>query len=176
MPTVEEHIEFEDVDPEAAGRVAKRVNLSGIRLVWINALLNVDPEELVSDWASKTAIGFDTHALEIAEDGQSFNASATFFAGYKKEWVEGDKTEYDPDDPPDLDLGVMFELRYQIRDGDPLDPSDIEHFAVLNATFNAWPYWREVAQTTTQKMGIQPLLVPVFVFPGIAVRTAEPTP
>lgn len=70
-------------------------------------------------------------------------------------------------EPPAVFLEVMFELAYEPREnGAEFDPDDIEHFTFVNATFNAWPYWRELAQSMTQRMGIPPVVVPVLKIPS----------
>ena len=42
-------------------------------------------------------------------------------------------------------------------------PGDaLRHFASLNGTYNAWPYWRELVQNLTARAGISGVTVPVF--------------
>jgi preprotein translocase subunit SecB len=32
----------------------------------------------------------------------------------------------------------------------------------LNGVFHVWPYWREMVQNTLARMGLPPLILPVF--------------
>ncbi|HVF12271.1 MAG TPA: hypothetical protein VNA87_04215 [Actinomycetota bacterium] len=96
-----------------------------------------------------------------------------FFVAYHPAWEPNEPPELPADSVPHLDLTAMFLLTFSVRDRETVDVSDLEHFVVLNATFNAWPYWRELVQSTTLRMGIPPLIVPVFVFPTALGNRAE---
>lgn len=65
-----------------------------------------------------------------------------------------------------LRLRALFHLEYEIRlegapDDDELQPL-LQSFARVNGIYNAWPYFRELAQTTTARMGIPPIVLPVY--------------
>jgi len=54
------------------------------------------------------------------------------------------------------------ELVYVVRaDTIPLD-SDLEHFALVNAPFNAWGYWREAVQSSMSKLDLPVFPIPLF--------------
>ena len=55
-----------------------------------------------------------------------------------------------------------FELSYQIPDGENFSAEELAAFAEFNAVFNAWPYWRELVQTSLARMSLPVLTVPVF--------------
>ncbi len=59
-------------------------------------------------------------------------------------------------------LEASFKLFYHTDVLDSLDESIIEAFARTNGVYNAWPYWREFAQSMTSRMGLPPLTLPVF--------------
>jgi hypothetical protein len=48
--------------------------------------------------------------------------------------------------------------------GNAADESEeaLEQFAELNGAYNAWPYWRELVQTVTGRVGLAAIVVPVF--------------
>jgi len=69
---------------------------------------------------------------------------------------------------------VLFELTYTVEDATGISDHDVEHFAAFNARFNAWPYWRELAQTVTNRMRIPTLLVPVLRLPATRVPLEPP--
>lgn len=64
-------------------------------------------------------------------------------------------------------IGFDSHVHGEGTDEDPLlveapDLDDFVHFGFCNGTFNAWPYWREHVRQVTTRMGITPLVVPVF--------------
>ncbi len=63
-------------------------------------------------------------------------------------------------DPAILDLRATYRLVYRLRTK-PTAP-DARAFAGVNAVFNAWPYWREVVQNTSARMGLAPPTVPLL--------------
>jgi len=60
-----------------------------------------------------------------------------------------------------LPLEIKFEARC------------VKHFAELNGTYNAWPYWRELVQTATGRVGLSGILLPVYK-PAAVQVTDEP--
>ena len=83
-----------------------------------------------------------------------------------------DKTTLDAlPDPDDVDaavqLNVRFQLVYELEDPSRLQEADPEHFAFVNGTLHAWPYWREIAQSTTVRMGLDPLMIGTFKIPSV---------
>jgi hypothetical protein len=163
------------VDFDAVARVASRVQLTGVSLVSCNAEITVPTEEIKPDWSSSVFIGHQSHVHgwrrdESGASPEAILARVAFIGVHHPAWdldVMEELPPYEADDPPAVLLDVMFELVYEPReDGAALDPEDLEHFAFVNATFNAWPYWRELAQSMTQRMGIPPVVVPVFKIPS----------
>ena len=61
-----------------------------------------------------------------------------------------------------VDLHVMTELVYSKRPGTEVSESDLEQFAIVNAPFNAWPYWREFTQSTLTRLGLPVFPLPLF--------------
>ncbi len=69
----------------------------------------------------------------------------------------------DENDPkPVLAIRASFLLIYEVRDFEGLTEEGFQQFADLNGVFNAWPYWREFVQNTVGRMGLPPLIIPVF--------------
>ena len=42
----------------------------------------------------------------------------------------------------------------------------VEQFGKINGIFNAWPYWRELLQSTLQRMGLPPIVLPLLTAAG----------
>lgn len=59
-------------------------------------------------------------------------------------------------------LEATFLLVYAIPQEAKFDHRCLKHFAELNGIYNAWPYWRELVQTVTGRIGLGGILVPVF--------------
>lgn len=64
---------------------------------------------------------------------------------------------------------VQLEATYLLAYGLPSArtyPADaLQHFAELNGAYNVWPYWRELVQTVSGRVGLGAIVVPVFVPP-----------
>lgn len=61
-----------------------------------------------------------------------------------------------------VDLSAVLELSYRLSKEVELTPQQLRAFGKVNALYNAWPYWRELVQTTVARMGLPRLIVPVF--------------
>ena len=57
---------------------------------------------------------------------------------------------------------ASFLLAYAVEEGGEFDDALAEMFCETNAVFNAWPFFREHAHTLTTKMGLPPVLTPLF--------------
>lgn len=166
----------ETADPAAIARVARHVEIHGIRLRAIDASIQIEPAGLDPDWVSDVITGVYTEIARVAQDRRDFATLVNFFAAYKRAWITGDKEpEFDPEDPPDVEVWARFELSYSGLDPEQYSDKDLEHFAAFNSVFNAWPYWRELAQTTSQRMGLSPLVIPVFRLPNLVPAQSRPT-
>jgi hypothetical protein len=58
-----------------------------------------------------------------------------------------------------------FELHYRLPEGISATDEEASIFAETNATLNAWPYLRETIQSTSVRMGVPPILLPLFRLP-----------
>jgi hypothetical protein len=64
--------------------------------------------------------------------------------------------------PPSLLINATFILEYEISSASDLADEQFRAFARTNGIYNAWPYWREYVQSTTARMGLPPIMIPVF--------------
>jgi len=70
-----------------------------------------------------------------------------------------------------LEIEAAFRLAYGLP-ADAEYPADaIRHFAEVNGVFNVWPYWRELVQSLSTRVGLPAIVLPVF---RPQVRTLEP--
>lgn len=77
-----------------------------------------------------------------------------------------------PKGDPILQIQGKFLLTYRIRSFRGLSDAAFQQFGEMNGVYNAWPYWREFTQSTTSRMGIEPLTLPVFRIVSKQVRTS----
>ncbi len=61
-----------------------------------------------------------------------------------------------------LKANATFALTYTIENFEGLTDKGFKQFADLNGIYNAWPYWREFMQNTISRLGLPPLVIPVF--------------
>ncbi|MFP3937083.1 MAG: hypothetical protein ACLFVW_01985 [Phycisphaerae bacterium] len=59
-------------------------------------------------------------------------------------------------------IAVTFELAYHCEAVEGLSEEALEAFGKINGVYNSWPYWREFVHSTTARMGLPPLIMPVF--------------
>ncbi|MDE2784250.1 MAG: hypothetical protein OXK77_14940 [Gemmatimonadota bacterium] len=61
-----------------------------------------------------------------------------------------------------VDIEAEFLVVYRTTTTSPFPTDALRHFARLNGTYNAWPYWRELVQNMTTRAGMAGITVPVF--------------
>lgn len=155
------------VDFAAVAKVASVATIQHVRLLEARVERERAPEALPPDWGQSAYVGFRAGSTRVHEESW-FTVATGFLCVFKEGWNpdEGGMPEFSDDDPPDVYLEAAFELVYALTDGVVVDAQDLEHFAYANGTHNAWPYWRELAQGATLRMGIPPLVVGPFKVPS----------
>jgi hypothetical protein len=61
-----------------------------------------------------------------------------------------------------VEASASLDLEYVFPDVGSLDEETIQNFGRINGVYNAWPYWREYVQNAVARMGLPPLVVPVY--------------
>lgn len=64
--------------------------------------------------------------------------------------------------PPALEIRSVFRLTYGLPKAFQASQQEIQAFSVTNSMLNSWPYWREVVQSTVTRMGLPPLVLPLY--------------
>ena len=59
-------------------------------------------------------------------------------------------------------IEARFAITYAIGNHDDLTEDNYEAFGQRNGVYNVWPYWREFVQSTTVRMGLPALTLPVY--------------
>jgi preprotein translocase subunit SecB len=63
-----------------------------------------------------------------------------------------------------LNADIKYLISYALQGDDPVDSSDLEHFASANGTYHSWPFVRQLLFDLTARMGYPPYNLPVFRF------------
>lgn len=159
-----------DLTQDSVSKIAARVQLEGVRLRYVTAVLGArSATEVPNGWADEVRTHHEGHVVmdpetsdieSVSDDLSAFVVSASFRVEY---WGDQDSPEDDDEPLPDVGVAAVFELTYSLKSSEGLVQSDLAAFAAQNAVFNAWPYWRELAHSTTVRMGLRnPLVVPVL--------------
>lgn len=63
-----------------------------------------------------------------------------------------------------VSIGAEYILEYSLPEKTGLTKEELENFCDINAVYNAWPYWRELVQSLSNKMGLPPITLPLLKF------------
>lgn len=74
------------------------------------------------------------------------------------------------------DLSATFHLLYTLPSDFEAEERCFEHFAAVNGVYNAWPYWRELVQTSASRIGLPGVVIPVFRPTSVPIQTEEESP
>lgn len=144
-------------DLAAAARISGRVEFREIRLAEINAF-----SPIKGHGALEPLIEHDCtprHVGDLVEVLCSYQVRVT--SGV--------------DEPLRADL--KYVISYTLLGDEPVDPSDLGHFASANGTYHSWPFVRQLLFDLTSRMGYPPYNLPVFkFFPKRAKPTEETQP
>lgn len=107
--------------------------------------------------------------------------SQAYRAGYELHDADNDVIVVDAEfkfdgmgsDGPVVMLAATFRLTYTLEGAETFPADAMDHFAELNGIYNAWPYWRELVQTVTGRVGVASVTLPVF-RPPVRVLEEEP--
>lgn len=70
---------------------------------------------------------------------------------------------------------MEVELKYRVPSDLKVTRVELSGFAKMNGVYNAWPYFREYVQSTTQRMGLPSVTLPVFRIPPAPKEPTAPT-
>jgi hypothetical protein len=65
-------------------------------------------------------------------------------------------------DSPLLRVDAEFLVEYEIKSLEGITKENLDAFGRMNGIYNVWPYWREYVQSTTVRLGLPPLTMPVL--------------
>lgn len=139
---------------ELAGKVARCVELDAINLRYANVEAKYEPgtlpEEVDVDVQYRTSLTRRTREDSPTE----LVVLVEFKFDVKAKEVE------EPQEVLSLSAGYL--LSYVMTTEECLDEECFRHFSEVNGPYNAWPYWRELVQSVTGRVGLPGFVVPVF--------------
>ena len=71
-------------------------------------------------------------------------------------------TDAEAEAPPAIRLEATFELAYNLKPEAEYPEGALDDFSRLNGAYNVWPYWRELVQSVTGRVGLAGIIIPVF--------------
>jgi len=74
----------------------------------------------------------------------------------------------DDSQPPVVTMKVKYALVYSVPSDFKATKAEIRSFADVNGIFNAWPYFREFVQSTSSRMDLPPIILPVYRVPQMS--------
>jgi preprotein translocase subunit SecB len=59
-------------------------------------------------------------------------------------------------------IAARFRIKYSLSILGGIEQRNLDAFAMYNGLYNVWPYWREFVQSTSARMGMPPIVLPVY--------------
>jgi hypothetical protein len=152
----------EDVDK--ARRLIAAVSLASVRLLETSAKTRIRALNVTEDMLPQFV-----HSARISPDGLRDGEFYVIASLVVRIVSESDQKEH-------AAMKVQFELGYKLPSDFTASRSELNAFANVNGVFNAWPYFREFVQTTSQKMDLPVILLPVYRVPQRPRSSVAATP
>lgn len=130
--------------------VSRRVSINGISLKRHEARVTNLTDEFPS-LMSETR----SHSVRRDTDSDSILIDASF------RFAMAYDTDESKEKPPVM-VSATFGLLYAIEDVGSVSEEELNAFGEVNGIFNAWPYWRELLQSTLSRMGLPSITLPIY--------------
>jgi preprotein translocase subunit SecB len=144
------------VDLAAVNRVAKHVELKGVRLAEISA--KCDPATIGPALIPNVDLDCQLGAYDTANIDVICNY--TFAAK--------------SDEKQTIQSVIVYVLHYEISGSGSPSPDDLAEFARANGALHSWPFVRELLFGLTSRMGFPPYTLPVLHFNVTTPPAKEP--
>jgi hypothetical protein len=151
-------------DPIAVARVSTQAEPESIRLVFLHADIDERGGPIPSDWSAQAVMGFNSRA-QLDRKAKTLIVTCGFLAMFAPGVDLAEINNLPTPKEAPFELHASFTLGYKLRDVSGIEDRDPEEFAATNGVMHAWPYWREIAQSTTVRFGLAPLLVGTYKLP-----------
>jgi hypothetical protein len=148
-------------DYKAVARISTQATLENLQLAFVHADV-LRGLTMPEDWTEHRTTSSNASG-ELDREDLTLVVYCGFVTAWSPEMQAGGPAPT-PEAAP-FELHARFRLEYLIKDLESIEAGDEVHFAWTNGMLHAWPYWREIAQTTTLRMGLPPLVVGTFKIP-----------
>ena len=110
--------------------------------------------------------------ISVSQDDDAFKTIIFFFAAgvrlvdSRKLNAQDNRLE-DEADAVYAEITATFGVQYRFEEelGENELGDAFKEFSRFNVGYHAWPYWREYVQSTSARIGIPPIPVPMFLLP-----------
>lgn len=136
-------------------RLISVVQIENVRVV--EASIRTSIRSVPEAGTIEAKIGRNAHVVQPPKDGL-FIVRTEFAFGVHP----ADDAEAKSDATASVAINVSFELTYRIPENMSTSDEELTEFARVNGIFNAWPYWREFVHASLARMGLPPLILPVY--------------
>lgn len=146
------------------------VQIENVRLVeaHLRASVSTPPDD--GDTETEMKLGRKAVVVDDVKDGH-FNVRADFVFKLVSQAKDGSEAE---NEQPLVEISACLELGYRLPPDAQFSKEELSEFGNVNAVFNAWPYWREFIQSSISRMGLPPVVLPVFRLPKKKPKSEEP--
>ena len=148
---------------QKARRLIGVVSLENIRLVEESAHTKVARHQLTE--------GMKPHFQTSAKPDGGLSEDGRFFVLAVIELTVADAPQ-----PPAVTMRAKYELEYSVPGDFKATKAELRAFAEVNGAFNAWPYFREFVQSTSLRMDLPPIILPVYRVPQVHKETPLASP
>lgn len=139
---------------QLARKIAKHVQIENVVLRKAEVQAYFEPNSLPPELS--LVHGFRSHyEIRRTEHAQMLSVIVDF-------QFEAREVNADASGEVVADLSATFHLLYKLPLTVEEEESCFEQFAIENGVYNAWPYWRELVQTSTGRIGLPGVVLPVF--------------
>jgi hypothetical protein len=164
-PAVKKVEAQEPDDLALAAAVARVVELEDVRLVRVQAELSVSVDELLAD-ECLLVISPIRHSVTYSEENAVLDVEVSVAASLCR--PQQDNNSVPTATKPLATASATCALRYSLAASPP--PAELrnnlfESFAKINGVYNAWPYLRNTIHDVTGRLGIPPVVLPVYRVP-----------
>lgn len=138
---------------ELAGKVARHVRLNSISLRSAHVESKFDPD------GPPSAMEFDQmYRANLESVNYESTGRVVIVVDFKFM-----ARNFDGEEPSDaVTLDAAYSLIYELDSSTDIDERCFKYFAEVNGPYNAWPYWRELVQSVTGRVGLAGVTVPVY--------------
>lgn len=146
------------------------VQIENVRIVEAHLRTSISAPTESDDIDTEMKLGRKAVVVDDLTDGH-FNVRADFvFELFQtKPGAEANSRS------PIVAISACLELGYRVPADFEVSKEELSEFGNVNAVFNAWPYWREFVQSSIGRMGLPPVVLPVFRLPKKKAKTEEST-